>query len=130
MHSSPSRSCSRQLLTVTRHIHAWTRPARVGGPAGRVSLLELPAVDKRPGQQVPTRSDRNALSCRCGLGRPPAQVALAWLLGRAGVTAPVVGVTKAAHLEDALAALDVGLGPGECARLEVAYVPHPVAGPE
>jgi 1-deoxyxylulose-5-phosphate synthase len=43
---------------------------------------------------------------------------------------PVVGVTKAAHLEDGLAALEVELGPGECERLEAAYVPHPVAGPE
>ncbi len=64
------------------------------------------------------------------LGRPPAQVALAWLLGRPGVTAPVVGVTKAHHLEDALASLDLALGADECRRLEAAYVPHAVAGPE
>jgi aryl-alcohol dehydrogenase-like predicted oxidoreductase len=64
------------------------------------------------------------------LGRPPAQVALAWLLGRPGVTAPVVGVTKPHHLEDALGALDVELGPDECGRLEAAYAPHAVAGPE
>jgi len=64
------------------------------------------------------------------LGRPPAQVALAWLRDRPGVAAPIVGVTKAAHLEDALAALDLELGPEECARLEAAYVPHVVVGPE
>jgi 1-deoxyxylulose-5-phosphate synthase len=64
------------------------------------------------------------------LGRPPAQVALAWLLGRPGVTAPVVGVTQAHHLEDALASLDLALGPEDCAHLEAAYVPHAVAGPE
>jgi aryl-alcohol dehydrogenase-like predicted oxidoreductase len=64
------------------------------------------------------------------LGRPPAQVALAWLLSRPGVTAPVVGVTKADHLEDALASLDLELGPNECRRLEAAYLPHPVTGPE
>jgi 1-deoxyxylulose-5-phosphate synthase len=64
------------------------------------------------------------------LGRPPAQVALAWLLARTGVTAPIVGVTRAAHLEDALASLEVELGADACARLEAAYVPHAVAGPE
>jgi aryl-alcohol dehydrogenase-like predicted oxidoreductase len=64
------------------------------------------------------------------LGRPPAQVALAWLLGRPGVTAPIVGVTKTQHLEDALGSLEVRLGPETCARLQAAYVPHEVAGPE
>jgi aryl-alcohol dehydrogenase-like predicted oxidoreductase len=64
------------------------------------------------------------------LGRPPAQVALAWLRDRPGVTAPIVGVTRAAHLEDALASCDLELGPDECARLEAAYLPHPVVGPE
>jgi 1-deoxyxylulose-5-phosphate synthase len=64
------------------------------------------------------------------LGRPPAQVALAWLRDRPGVTAPVVGVTRPQHLEDALASLDLELGANECARLESAYVPHTVAGPE
>ncbi len=65
-----------------------------------------------------------------GLGRPPAQVALAWLSGRPGVTAPVVGVTKPQHLDDALASLDLELGPDEVARLEAPYLPHAVMGPE
>jgi aryl-alcohol dehydrogenase-like predicted oxidoreductase len=64
------------------------------------------------------------------LGRAPAQVALAWLRDRPGVTAPVVGVTREQHLEDALVSLDLDLGPDACARLEAAYVPHAVAGPE
>jgi len=64
------------------------------------------------------------------LGRPPAQVALAWLRDRPGVTAPVVGVTKSAHLEDALASLELDVGPDERKRLEAPYVPHPVMGPE
>ncbi|HET7070905.1 MAG TPA: aldo/keto reductase [Nocardioides sp.] len=64
------------------------------------------------------------------LGRPPAEVALAWLRDRAGVSAPVVGVTKGPHLEDALESLDLELSREECARPEAAYVPHPVAGPE
>ena len=64
------------------------------------------------------------------LGHPPARVALAWLRDRPAVVAPVVGVTRAEHLEDALASLDLELGPQECARLEAAYVPHAVVGPE
>ncbi len=61
-------------------------------------------------------------------GIPRAQVALAWLLGKPGVTAPIVGATKASHLEDAVAALSVRLTPEEVASLEEPYVPHPVAG--
>jgi aryl-alcohol dehydrogenase-like predicted oxidoreductase len=64
------------------------------------------------------------------LGRPPAQVALAWLGSRPGVTAPVVGVTKTHHLDDALASLDLELGAEEVARLEAPYLPHAVMGPE
>ena len=61
-------------------------------------------------------------------GLPPAQVALAWLLHKPGVTAPIVGATKTGHLEDALAAADVVLSPEEIARLEEPYVPHAVSG--
>jgi 1-deoxyxylulose-5-phosphate synthase len=57
-----------------------------------------------------------------------AQVALAWLLGKPGVTAPIVGATRASHLEDAAAALSVRLTSEEVASLEEPYVPHPVAG--
>jgi 1-deoxyxylulose-5-phosphate synthase len=57
-----------------------------------------------------------------------AQVALAWLLARPGVTAPIVGATKPGHVEDAVAALDVVLTPDEVARLEAAYRPHPIRG--
>jgi 1-deoxyxylulose-5-phosphate synthase len=59
---------------------------------------------------------------------PPAQVALAWLLHKPGVTAPIVGATKIGHLEDALAAADLALSEDEVARLEEPYVPHPVIG--
>jgi 1-deoxyxylulose-5-phosphate synthase len=61
-------------------------------------------------------------------GLPPAQVALAWLLGRPGVTAPLVGATKLRHLEDAVAAVAVTLRGEEVARLEAPYRPHPVIG--
>lgn len=59
---------------------------------------------------------------------PMAQVALAWLLGRPGVAAPIVGATKINHLEDAIAAVDVTLTEDEIRRLEEPYRPHPILG--
>src|SRR5215831_1863544 len=56
-------------------------------------------------------------------GVPSAQVALAWLLHRPGVTAPIVGATKAEHIEDALAAAELSLTDDEMTRLEEPYVP-------
>jgi 1-deoxyxylulose-5-phosphate synthase len=59
---------------------------------------------------------------------PSAQVALAWLLGRPGVTAPIVGSTKVEHLEDAIAAVDVTLSDTEVDQLQKPYRPHAVLG--
>jgi aryl-alcohol dehydrogenase-like predicted oxidoreductase len=59
-----------------------------------------------------------------------AQVALAWLLSRPAVTAPIVGATKVGHVEDALAAEALELTPEEIARLEEPYVPHALSGHE
>jgi 1-deoxyxylulose-5-phosphate synthase len=61
-------------------------------------------------------------------GLPRAQIALAWLLSKTVVTAPIVGATKLQHLDDALAAVSVKLTAEEIATLEEAYVPHPLAG--
>lgn len=61
-------------------------------------------------------------------GIPRVQVALAWLLQKQPVTAPIVGATKISHLEDAAAALSVNLTPEEIASLEEPYVPHRVVG--
>ncbi len=61
-------------------------------------------------------------------GVSSAQVALAWLLHKPGVTAPIVGATKLEHLDDALAAEQLSLSDDEVARLEELYVPHAVAG--
>jgi 1-deoxyxylulose-5-phosphate synthase len=55
---------------------------------------------------------------------PPAQLALAWLLHKSVVTAPIVGATKPHHLDDAVAAVDLKLSTEEIARLERPYVPH------
>jgi aryl-alcohol dehydrogenase-like predicted oxidoreductase len=66
------------------------------------------------------------LAKRRGVGQ--ASLALAWMLGKPGITAPIVGATKQHHLEDAVAALSVKLTPEEVAELEEAYIPHPVLG--
>ena len=58
-------------------------------------------------------------------GVPRAQIALAWVLAEPEVTAPIVGVTKPHHLDDAIAALDIELTDDEVARLEEPYVPAP-----
>jgi len=63
-----------------------------------------------------------------GRGVPAAQVALAWLLQKRGVTAPIVGATKTGHLSDALAAEQLVLEESEVERLEEPYAPHPVLG--
>jgi aryl-alcohol dehydrogenase (NADP+) len=57
-----------------------------------------------------------------------AQVALAWMMAKPFVTAPIVGATKEQHLADAIAAVDLTLTPEEVARLEEPYTPHRVAG--
>jgi 1-deoxyxylulose-5-phosphate synthase len=61
-------------------------------------------------------------------GVPSARIALAWLLHRPGVTAPIVGATRVEHLDDAIAAEQLTLSDDEIARLEEPYVPHGVAG--
>lgn len=61
-------------------------------------------------------------------GVPRAQVALAWLLQKNGVTAPIVGASKPRHLDDAVAALSLRLSAEEIAKLEAPYVPHPIVG--
>jgi aryl-alcohol dehydrogenase-like predicted oxidoreductase len=61
-------------------------------------------------------------------GESPARVALAWLLGKPVVSAPIVGATRLGHLDDAIAAVDVTLTESEVARLEAPYRPHPVLG--
>jgi aryl-alcohol dehydrogenase-like predicted oxidoreductase len=57
-----------------------------------------------------------------------AEVALAWLLGRPGVVAPIIGASKAGHLEAALGAVSIDLTAEERTRLEAAYRPHAVRG--
>jgi 1-deoxyxylulose-5-phosphate synthase len=60
--------------------------------------------------------------------RKPTQIALAWILSRPGMTAPIIGASKMEHLDDAIAALEVKLSDDDVKRLEEPYRPHPVLG--
>jgi aryl-alcohol dehydrogenase-like predicted oxidoreductase len=62
------------------------------------------------------------------LGVPRVQIALAWLLQKEPVTAPIIGATKISHLEDSVAALSVKLTSNDIAYLEEPYIPHPISG--
>ena len=64
------------------------------------------------------------------LGRPRAQVALAWVLAKPKVTAPIIGATRLEQLDDAVAALTLELAPEDTAELEAPYLPHPIIGHE
>jgi aryl-alcohol dehydrogenase-like predicted oxidoreductase len=59
-------------------------------------------------------------------GLPMAQVALAWMLSKPVVTAPIIGATKPHHLDDAIAAISIQLTPDEIQHLEEPYRPHPI----
>jgi len=84
------------------------------------------------GDELYDASDRAVLDALAEVaaarGEAPARVALAWLLARPGVTAPIIGATRAQHLEDAVAAVDLHLTADEISRLEAPYRPGPVRG--
>jgi aryl-alcohol dehydrogenase-like predicted oxidoreductase len=114
----PWSPLARGLLARTRDTaHATLRAATDDYARGLYTPDDLATVDA-----LAAVAQRRAL--------PPARVALAWLLGRPGVTAPIVGATKAAHIDDATAALEIELDDDEVSRLEAAYRPHPVRGHE
>ena len=71
--------------------------------------------------------DRNA-ELAAQLGVTPAQTALAWMLSKPGITAPIIGASKPAHLSDALAAVDLNLDSQAVEHLEALYEPHSIAG--
>ncbi len=62
------------------------------------------------------------------IGAQPGEVALAWLLSRPGVVAPIIGATRVEHLDTAARALEVTLGKEQVGRLEAAYRPHAIKG--
>jgi aryl-alcohol dehydrogenase-like predicted oxidoreductase len=112
------------------------QPARRRPPDARLDGGQLAARPDRPdrGRQIRRdgRADRRS-SCgwrswRKSTAWPRAQIALAWLLQKTPVTAPIIGATKFSHLEEAVGALAVKLTPEEVAWLEDPYVPHRVVG--
>ena len=89
---------------------------------GRTLYALTPEADRKVAEALAAVATR--------LGRPRAQVALAWLLAKSEVTAPIVGATRLEQLDDAVAAVTLKLGPEDIAELEAPYVPHPVIGHE
>ncbi len=79
----------------------------------------------RPGDAEVARKTAEIAERR---GVPMAQIALAWLLGKPGVAAPIVGASRMEHLEDAVKALEIRLTDEEVRELESPYLPHPVLG--
>jgi aryl-alcohol dehydrogenase-like predicted oxidoreductase len=57
-----------------------------------------------------------------------AQIALAWVLSKSEITAPIIGATRLQHLDDAVAALTIRLTAAQIRTLEINYIPHPVVG--
>ncbi len=71
--------------------------------------------------------DRNA-EVAARLGVKPGQTALAWMLGKPGIVAPIIGASKPEHLREAIDAVDLSLSDEDVQLLEEVYQPHPVAG--
>ncbi|MES4907356.1 MULTISPECIES: aldo/keto reductase [unclassified Streptomyces] len=114
----PWSPLARGLLTGTRDRHRTGATVR----AGEDQLVERWYADAEFDIVDATRAVAEER------GVSPAQVALAWLLGKDAVTAPIVGATKAGHLEDAVAAVGLRLDEDEVARLEAPYRPRPIMG--
>ena len=86
----------------------------------RQDLYDTAAADRVIAERVATIAAER--------GVPRARVALAWVLRNPVVTAPIVGASKAGHLDDAAAAVELSLTDDEVARLEQPYTPHDIAG--
>jgi aryl-alcohol dehydrogenase-like predicted oxidoreductase len=115
----PWSPLARGLLAGNRTRAGERHTVRAGSDPFGDSLYTLPADFDVVDRCAEVAAERGVRS---------AQVALAWLLHRPGVTAPIVGATKQGHLADALAAEELVLTEEEMRRLEEPYVPHPVLG--
>ena len=87
---------------------------------GKILYGQTEEIDRRVVERVGQVSEKR--------GVPRAQVALAWMFSKPGITSPIVGATKPHHLSDAVAALSLHLTSEEIASLEEPYAPHPVLG--
>ncbi|MCE7029487.1 aldo/keto reductase [Jiella avicenniae] len=133
------RECERELLPYCRHEQIAVIPF---SPMARGFL----SADRRQADDVTerTRSDdyttkyyhrpcdfevQAVIAQIAGsLGRTPSQVAMAWTLAQPGVTAPIFGATSAAHVDEAVAALDIALSPEDLAKIDAAYGTRPLSG--
>src|SRR4051812_20856575 len=144
---------TREEYVVATKVHGRTMPGVNGAGLSRKHVRAFPLARgllagnrTREGEKLTTRARTDAwgdslytpeldfavvdrvAEVAAARGVPAAQVALAWLLHKPGVTAPIVGATKLEHLDDAVAAEQLTLDPAESARLEEPYAPHSVAG--
>jgi 1-deoxyxylulose-5-phosphate synthase len=115
----PYSPLARGMLTGNRGRQGERRTTRAG---------DDPLSDQRYNSPADFDVADRAAEVAAERGVPAAQVALAWLLSRPGVTAPIVGATRLGHITDALAATELTLTADEVRRLEEPYVPHPVLG--
>jgi aryl-alcohol dehydrogenase-like predicted oxidoreductase len=115
----PWSPLARGMLAGNRSRDGDRRTTRSGTDAFTDTLYDAPADFDVADRAAEVAKER---------GVPPAQAALAWLMHRPGVTAPIVGATKLSHLHDALAAEELELSEQEMRRLEEPYVPHEVRG--
>ncbi len=105
-----------------------TRPWAEKDATSRAKTDEFGGTLYRAMEDADRRVVEKVMEVAAARGIPPAQVALAWMLSKSYLTAPIVGATKPQHLDDAIAAVDVRLSTDEIAALESPYVPHPIAG--
>jgi 1-deoxyxylulose-5-phosphate synthase len=99
---------------------------RGGGDRRTTRAGSDPVQDELYGQPGDAEVIDRVATVAAQRGVPPAQLALAWLLHKPGVTAPIAGVTRPAHLDDAVAATTLALSAEEIALLEEPYLPHRV----
>jgi aryl-alcohol dehydrogenase-like predicted oxidoreductase len=132
------RGRARDAAAVPRRGHGRDplEPAGAWAAHARLRRKNLPHRDRpvrqtpaqEPGRCRPRGDRRRGGRSPQARGVPRAQVALAWVASRPGVTAPIVGASKPAHLSDAVAGLALQLTPEEVQALEKPYIPHAVAG--
>jgi aryl-alcohol dehydrogenase (NADP+) len=110
----------------------WSPLARGFLARGRSKETERARTDDIAHQFYYTDADSAVADCVAEVaerrGVAPAQIALAWLLHKPGVTAPIIGASKLEHLDQAIGALDIQLDASEIKLLEERYTPHPVLG--
>ena len=99
-----------------------TTPRSANDPVAQMLYAATAESDRKVVERVAKVAEKR--------GVPRAQIALAWLLQKEQITAPIIGSTKVSHLEDAVAALSIKLSTEDIAFLEEPYVPHPVVGLE